>query len=96
MSHNMLLHSRQGQLELIDSSAIFTYVAMIMLKPGKLLKWVDPLLISLFINASLGKLFWDSHTTETNLSTIALSETKLHGFQAAHGNVTLPLGIRLS
>jgi len=43
----------------------------------------------------LGKLFWDSHTTETDLSTIALSETKLHDVQAAHGNVTLPLGIRL-
>ena len=43
----------------------------------------------------LGTLFWDSHTTDTNLSTIALKETKLHEFQAAHGNVTLALGIRL-
>ncbi len=56
MSHNMLLHSRQGQLEFIDLSAIFTHVAIAMmtLKPGKLPYWVDPLLTSLFTNASLG------------------------------------------
>ncbi len=43
---------------------------------------------------------WDAilgltDNTDTNLSTIALKETKLHEFQAAHGNVTLALGIRL-
>ena len=48
----MLLHSRQGQLECIDSSAIFTDGTIMTLQPGKLLKVVNPLL-SLFINASL-------------------------------------------
>ena len=49
----MLLHSRHGQLESIDSSAVFMVYTVMTLQPGKLLKWVDPLL-SLFINASLG------------------------------------------
>ena len=54
------------------------------------------LLANKFVHqCKLGKLFCDSHTTETYLSTIALSETRLHGFQAVHGNVTLPLGVRL-
>ena len=70
MSHNMLPLSRQGQVELTDAGAIFTHVAMMMLKPGKLLNRADPLLINVFIKASLGR----CSGTHTQLRpTIALS-----------------------
>ena len=73
-----------GQLEFVDSSAIFTVNYMMTLKPRKLFKWVADKLVH---HCKLGKL-WDSKTTETIFSTFALCGTKLHSFQAAHDNNT--------
>ena len=62
----MLLHSKHREIEPTDSSAVLTDDTMMTLKPGKRLTWVHPVLIGLFINASL-RSYSGTHNTQKQL-----------------------------